>query len=147
MGMPKDNDNLMHVEESVLVEAPKEAVYHAVLACLRAFPGEHEGDVLHFTLEEWPGGRWFRDLGPGQGHLWGFVQAIKPPSLIEIHGPMFMSYAVAGNLIVRLTPADNGTTLSLRHQVFGVFPEDYRAGMAEGWAHWVQTVASEAVGA
>ncbi|HEX3702577.1 MAG TPA: hypothetical protein VHU82_04550 [Vicinamibacterales bacterium] len=35
-------------------------------------------------LEAWPGGRWFRDLGDNTGHLWGHVQAIKPPTLPEI---------------------------------------------------------------
>ena len=32
----------------------------------------------------------------------GFVQVIKPPTLLEIHGPMFMSYPVAGHLQIRL---------------------------------------------
>lgn len=58
---------------------------------------------MPMILEEWPAGRWFRDLGNGQGHLWGFVPVIKPPTLIEIQGPMFMSYAVAGHLQLRLT--------------------------------------------
>lgn len=67
---------------------------------------------MPMVLEEWPGGRWFRDLGNGQGHLWGFVQVIKPPTLIEIQGPMFMSYAAAGHLQLRLTQIPGGTELT-----------------------------------
>ena len=61
-----------------------------------------DGKAMDLVLEEWPGGRWFRDLGHGQGHLWGFVQVIKPPTLLEITRPTTMSYAVAGFLQMRL---------------------------------------------
>ena len=49
---------------------------------------------MPMMLEAWPGGRWFRDLGNGNGHLWGHVQAIKAPTLLEITGPLMMSFAV-----------------------------------------------------
>ena len=39
-------------------------------------------------IEPWPGGRWYRDLGNNAGHLWGHVQVIKPPTLLEICGPL-----------------------------------------------------------
>ena len=88
---------------------------------------------MPMVLEEWPGGRWFRDLGNGQGHLWGFVQVIKPPTLIEIHGPMFMSYAVAGHIQFRLIQIPGGVELSLRHRVLGPVEEDHRRGLIPGW--------------
>lgn len=69
---------------------------------------------MPMVLEEWPGSRWFRDLDAPQGHLWGFVQVIKPPTLIEIQGPMLMSYAVAGHIQFRLEQISNGTDLSLK---------------------------------
>src|SRR5438045_9679010 len=34
-------------------------------------------DLPRRDLEPWPGGRWFRDLGEGNGHFWGALQAIK----------------------------------------------------------------------
>ena len=34
---------------------------------------------LPMILEPHPGGRWYRDLGGDNGHLWGFVQSIKRP--------------------------------------------------------------------
>ena len=51
-----------------------------------------EGASLSLKLEAWPGGRWYRDLGNNTGHFWGHVQAIKPPTLLEICGPLMMSY-------------------------------------------------------
>jgi hypothetical protein len=45
---------------------------------------------MPMKLEAWPGGRWFRDLGDNAGHYWGVVQAIKPPSMLEIWGPLFI---------------------------------------------------------
>src|SRR5215831_7733728 len=66
---------------------------------------------MPMLLEPWPGGRWFRDLGDGNGHLWGHVQAIKRPTPLEIAGPLMMSFAVASNVQYRLTEADGGGTL------------------------------------
>ncbi len=95
---------------------------------------------MPMVLEEWPGGRWFRDLGNGQGHLWGFVQVIKPPTLLEIHGPMFMSYAAAGHLQLRLTLISGGTELSLRHRVLGMVDEGHREGLTHGWDYCLKGV-------
>jgi uncharacterized protein YndB with AHSA1/START domain len=84
-------------------------------------------------MERKPGGRWYRDLGDESGHLWGFVQSIKPPTLLEIFGPLMMSHPVAGHLIVRLTPTATGTRLVFKNDVFGPIPEEFRTGMPEGW--------------
>ena len=54
-------------------------------------------------LEPRPGGRWYRDLGGDNGHLWGFVQSIKRPSLLEIWGPLFVSTGATSHPIFRLS--------------------------------------------
>ena len=61
------------------------------------------------VLEPWPGGRWYRDLGEESGHLWGHVQVIKPPTLLELWGPMFMSFAGINHVQYRLTASGEGT--------------------------------------
>ena len=83
--------------------------------------------------EPWPGGRWFRDLGSNNGHLWGLVQSIKRPTLLEIYGPLFMSHPVASNLMYRLKEVDGGTEIAFRHSAFGPIPEDVRMRMGGGW--------------
>ena len=89
---------------------------------------------MPMTLEPWPGGRWFRDLGDNNGHLWGHVQAIKRPTLLEITGPLMMSFAVASNLQYRLKEVDGGTLITLRHTALGLFPDGYREGAVAGLA-------------
>jgi len=70
-----------------------------------------EGTPMPMKIEPWPGGRWYRDLGDGNGHFWGHVQAIKRPTLLEISGPLFMSYPVVSNLQYRLTESNGETTI------------------------------------
>ena len=84
-------------------------------------------------IEAWPGGRWFRDLGQGNGHFWGHVQAIKRPTLLEITGPLFMSTAVISNVQYRLKEVDGGTLMSFRHTAFGFVPDEHKAGLVQGW--------------
>jgi hypothetical protein len=99
---------------------------------------------MPMVLEEWPDGRWFRDLGNGQGHLWGFVQVIKPPTLIVIQGPMFMSYAAAGHLQLRLTQIPGGTELTLRHRVLGMIDPKHREGLTHGWSYMLEAIKKQA---
>ena len=73
------------------------------------------------------------DLGDGNGHLWGHVQAIKRPMLLEITGPLMMSFAVSSNLQYRLKETDGGTTISFHHTALGLFPDGYRERMGQGW--------------
>ena len=92
------------------------------------------GDKLPMTIEPWPGGRWFRDLGNHNGHFWGVVQSIKRPTLLEISGPLFMSAPVMSNLQYRLEPVDGGTLISFRHSALGFVPDDIRTGLTSGWS-------------
>ena len=80
-----------------------------------------------------PGGRWYRDLGGDNGHLWGFVQSIKRPALLEIWGPLFMSTAATSNLLYRLSETPEGTLIKFTHTLVGPFPEDHRPRLASGW--------------
>jgi hypothetical protein len=84
-------------------------------------------------LEAWPGGRWFRDLGDGNGHFWANVQAIKRPTLLEFYGPLFMSYPVANNVQYRLSEEGGETVIQFRHSAFGFIDEQHRKGVVTGW--------------
>jgi hypothetical protein len=68
------------------------------------------------------------------------VQVIKPPTLLEITGPMVMSYPAANHLQFRLTQVSGGTTLALRHRAFGLIDEQHRSGMPKGWDHILKSV-------
>lgn len=96
------DDLTVDISQEIEIKAAPGSVFRNMIAGLSTIMGG-DGKLMELTMEEWPGGRWFRDLGNGQGHLWGFVQVIKPPTLLEIYGPMMMSYPVAGHLQVRCT--------------------------------------------
>jgi uncharacterized protein YndB with AHSA1/START domain len=103
-----------------------------------------DGKPLPMTIEAWPGGRWFRDLGRNDGHLWGHVQAIKRPTLLEITGPLFMSLPVVSNVQYRLKEVDRGTLISFRHSALGFVPAEYREGLARGWKPLFERVRRQA---
>jgi len=95
---------------------------------------------LPMIIEANPGGRWYRDLGNGDGHFWGTVKAIRKPNLLEIVGPLMMSFPVSSNLQYRLRTEGSETIISLRHTALGLFPEGYRDNMKEGWTNIAQRI-------
>ena len=131
--MQQIQDLSLDVSQSIELKAAIDDAYSALIRRLSVENSTPDNTPMPMVLEEWPGGRWFRDLGEQQGHLWGFVQVIKPPRLIEMTGPMFMSYAVAGHLQIRLNEIAGGTELSVRHQVLGFVEDKHRQGLTHGW--------------
>ena len=93
------------------------------------------GEPLELQLEPKVGGRWYRDRGNGIGHLWGFVQVIKPPSLLELSGPMFMSYPVNNHVEVKVDKTAGGSQVTLRHRALGMIDPEHRKGVGMGWNH------------
>jgi uncharacterized protein YndB with AHSA1/START domain len=93
-----------------------------------------ESGPMPMKIEAWPGGRWYRDLGDNNGHFWGMVQAIKRPTLLEITGPLFMSYPVVSNVQYRLSQKDGGTLLTFHHTALGLILDDHRRGVSKGWS-------------
>ena len=124
----------INITEEIRVRASLAATFAALLEEIGPSNQGQHGVPMPMTLEPWPGGRWFRDLGDGNGHLWGHVQAIKRPTLLEIAGPLMMSFAVASNVQYRLKEVDGGTLITLRHTALGLFPPDgYRDALGQGW--------------
>jgi hypothetical protein len=128
------------------VRASLEATFEALLE--QVGPGFEtlDGKSLSLKLEPYPGGRWYRDLGGDNGHFWGHVQAIKRPTLLEITGPLFMSFPVVSNVQYRLAAADGGTLISFRHSALGFIPADMRKDMTRGWNEILTGVARRAEG-
>ena len=127
------NEMTLKVEQEIEVAASAERTFQSVLANLGELFGPGEQSGLNMKLEPWVGGRWFRDLGDGQGHLWGHVQVMKRGKLLELYGPMFMSYPAVSHLQLKLTEKDGRTILTLRHQALGLIDPEHRKGVAEGW--------------
>jgi uncharacterized protein YndB with AHSA1/START domain len=136
------------IKEEIRVRASMETTFASLLAQMGRENQTPDGKPLPMVIEPRPGGRWFRDLGGDGGHLWGFVQSIKRPSLLEIWGPLFMSTAATSNLMYRLSETDEGTLITFTHTLVGPFPEDHRPQIGTGWAalHARVRAAAEAAG-
>jgi hypothetical protein len=132
---PGTENLILTIDMETRVRAPLDATFAALLEQLGPGADTLEGKPMSLKLEAWPGGRWYRDLGDGNGHYWGTVQAIKRPTLLEICGPLFMSYAVVSNVQYRLSEVEGGTLIAFHHFALGVIPEDVRQNIGKGWTH------------
>jgi hypothetical protein len=125
----------LSVINEIHVQAPIDVTFATLLEQLGPFNETPEGVSMNMKIEPWPGGRWYRDLGDGNGHFWGNVQAIKRPTLLEITGPLFMSYPVISNVQYRLSEVAGGTLIKFHHAALGLIEDQHRDGVGKGWGH------------
>ena len=137
---------ILNLSHEITVRASLDVTFDSLLEQIG--PGSENGDgtPMPMVLEAWPGGRWFRDLGQGNGHFWGHVQAIKRPTLLEITGPLFMSHPVVTNMQYRLKDVDGGTLISFLHAALGFLPDDYKEHFMRGWTPVFERVRRQAEG-
>ncbi len=138
-------ESLLHIRQEIDINAPAPTVFAALLEQLGPGGESIGGAAMRFRLEAWPGGRWWRDLGNGAGHLWGHVQVIKPPTLLEICGPLAMSYAAISHVQWRVTERAGGSRLALTHRAMGEITAEHRDGMPQGWMEMLEVVKSRAL--
>ena len=122
------------LNQEIHVKAPLDTTFAALLEQLGPGNETMEGKSLNLKIEAWPGGRWYRDLGDGNGHFWAVVQAIKRPTLLEFAGPIFASFPLVNNVQYRLKEVEGGTLIVFRHTALGLLTEDHKAEMPKGWA-------------
>jgi uncharacterized protein YndB with AHSA1/START domain len=121
------------IKEEIHVRASLERTFASLIAEMGPNNLGPDGTPIPMVLEARPGGRWYRDFGGDNGHLWGFVQSIKRPALLEIWGPLFMSTGATSNVMYRLSEANGDTVITFSHTVVGPFPEDHRPRLSMGW--------------
>lgn len=136
----------LSINQEIRVRASIDVTFAALLEQLGPGNERPDGTPMPFKLEAWPGGRWFRDLGDGNGHFWAHVQAIKRPTLIEFAGPLFMSHPVANNVQYRLSEEGGETLIQFRHSGFGLVQEEHKKGVLGGWSHIHEQVRKRAEG-
>src|SRR5208283_3901090 len=113
------------ITQEIHVQASLETTFEALLEQIGP-ENETSEQKMPMKIEAWPGGRWYRDLGDGNGHLWAHVQAIKRPTLLEFCGPLFASYPFISNVQYRLSEANGGTLITFRHTALGFIQDDHR---------------------
>jgi hypothetical protein len=137
-------DLTLNIEQEIHVRASLEDTFAALLEQLGPGNEAGEGRSMPMKLEACPGGRWYRDLGDNNGHLWGHVQSIKRPTLLEFYGPLFMSHPVANNVQYRLSEENGGTLIKFRHSAFGLVQDEHKAGVSSGWGNTHEKVRQRA---
>ena len=103
------------------IAASMEIVFETLLEQMGPDNQNPDGTPMPMKIEPWPGGRWYRDLGNNAGHFWGHVQAIKPPTLLQICGPLFLSLPAMMNVQYRLTEENGLTRMRFVHRAMGVY--------------------------
>jgi hypothetical protein len=136
----------LNLNQEIHVRAPLEVTFAALLEQMGPHNETHDGKPMPMKIEPWPGGRWYRDLGNNEGHLWGHVQSIKRPTLLEITGPLFMSYPAISNVQYRLSEADGGTLIKFRHSALGLIQDEHRKNVSKGWGSLQERIRARAEG-
>jgi uncharacterized protein YndB with AHSA1/START domain len=128
------------------IAASIDIVFETLLEQKGPYNETPDGSPLVMHLEAWPGGRWFRDLGNNAGHFWGTVQAIKPPTLLEICGPLFMSFPAMSNVQYRLTEVEGLTRVQFAHRAIGQIPAALHDGIGvnKGWGNMLMRIRESA---
>jgi hypothetical protein len=134
----------MTINQEIHVKAPLDTTFTALLEQLGPGNQTPDGKSLNMKIEAWPGGRWYRDLGDGNGHFWAHVKAIMRPTLLEFAGPLFASFPFVSNVQYRLSEVEGGTLITFRHSALGVVPDEQRAGMDKGWTSMHERVRRQA---
>ena len=125
----------LNITEEIRVRASLEATFAALLEEIGPYNEFEPGKALPMKLEAWPGGRWYRDLGNDNGHCWGHVQSIKRSSLLELSGPLMMSYPTVSSIQYRLSEVDGETLIKFHHIAFGLLKDEHKAGFPPIWKY------------
>lgn len=133
----------LHIVKELAIDAPVEIVWESVIEEMTTAQQGGSGP-MPMKLEAWPGGRWYRDLGDNAGHLWAHVQVIKPPRLLELCGPLFMSYPAVSHLQYKLAGEDGQTRLKLTHRAIGLIDPEHASGVQSGWNQIVNAIKNNA---
>jgi hypothetical protein len=126
------------------IEASIDIVFETILEQMGSLNVKPDGVPMPMQLEARPGGRWYRDLGNNNGHMWGHVQAIKAPELLEIYGPLFMSFPAISNVQYRLKSDGNATILQFNHKAMGLIPDEVSANVSTGWDNMLKRIRADA---
>jgi uncharacterized protein YndB with AHSA1/START domain len=136
---------ILEVVREIEIAATIDIVWETVLEHMGPLNESPDRELHNLKLEAWPGGRWYRDLGENVGHWWGTVQSIKPPMLLELHGPMFMSAPAVNHVIFRLKEEKGLTCIDFSHRAIGLIPHHLMDGVDvnKGWSNFFSNVEAD----
>jgi uncharacterized protein YndB with AHSA1/START domain len=135
----------LEVVREIEIAASIDIVFETVLENMGPLNEAPDKTPHNLTLEAWPGGRWYRDFGSNSGHWWGTVQSIRPPELLELHGPMFMSAPAVSHVLFRLKEEGGLTRIDFSHRAIGLIPRHLMDGVDvnKGWSNFFANVSTD----
>ena len=136
----KQSIESFEIRKEIEIAAPIDIAFEAMLEELGPEGQMPGGKPFPMKIEPWPGGRWYRDLGNHSGHLWGHVQVIKAPTLLEICGPLMMSYPAINHVQYRFKAEGSVTRLSFLHHALGSILPEHRDGLPQGWGYKLEHI-------
>jgi hypothetical protein len=136
----------LEISHTESIAATIDIVFESILEQMGPYCETPDGNPLPMTLEAWPGGRWYRDLGGNSGHLWAHVQSIRRPNLLELQGPLFMSAPALNHVLYRLSEEAGLTLVRFTHRAIGLVPPGLLDGVNtnKGWTRMLSRVRASA---
>lgn len=120
---------ILEIAKEIEIAASIDIVYESLLEQIGPLSETPDGEALSMTLEAWPGGRLYRDLGGNAGWCWGHVQVIEPPERLEIWGSHFMQYPAVAHFQYLLSERDGLTVLKFSYGVIGMIEDADRVNV------------------
>jgi hypothetical protein len=99
----KIEDFTLNISIDTHVKAGIEATFSAVLDQMGPLNTTPEGVALKMKLEDWPGGRWYRDLGDGNGH---FLGQRTSDQAADAAGDLWAAVCLVSAAVKRTIPAE-----------------------------------------
>ena len=132
------------VKIAVSIHAATDDVYRKLIHVSDWWSSQHtfSGSARNLSIEEKPMGCFCEKLPPGGGVRHMEVVHVVPGKVLGMTGALgpLQTIAAAGNMEIRLSPAEGGTKLEMVYNVTGYLP----AGM-NTWAAPVDTMLTEQV--
>lgn len=63
--------------------------------------------------------------------------------LLELSGPLFMSYPAVNHIEVKLEQKPGGTHVDLRHRALGFIDPEHRKGVSTGWKYLLDGISQD----
>jgi uncharacterized protein YndB with AHSA1/START domain len=132
-GSGRVREGSFHVEQEVLIEAPRARVWAALMDPESWWKHRFDGPPCRLVLEARPGGRFYQAWPGEEGAVFGHVTFLKSPEVIRLSGPLGMTTPVSSVYEWRLEDLGEATMLKLSHRVVGLLDEEYAQNHEQGW--------------
>ena len=136
----KFDEMTLDVSQQIELKADIGDVFKSVLHRFGDGSTNPNGESMHMVLEQWPGGRWFRDRGNGIGHL-------RPRPSVRLRDaparPAPRCHTRQGESSRNRHGWSGSPARTLRHRSIGLLEEAHRQNIGTGWKHYLDSIGKD----